>query len=86
MVTAAQIRQRSKSVLADSRSFICYMAPGKPVTFFLFLSFSIREMVIKLLVTHEGWGDWLVLWHALGVETAWARPLLVTSTTLTDCS
>lgn len=56
------------------------------MTFFLFLSFSIREMVIKLLVTHEGWGDWLVLWHALGVETAWARPLLVTSTTLTDCS
>lgn len=62
------------------------MAPGKSVTFFLFLSFSIRKMVIKLLVTHEGWGDRLVLWHALEVEIACARPLLVTSTTFTDYS
>lgn len=62
------------------------MAPGKSVTFFLFLSFSIRKMVIMLLVTHEGWGDWLVLWHSLEVETAWAQPFLVTSTTFTDYS
>jgi len=33
------------------------MALGKSVTFFLFLSFSIRKMVIILLAIYEDWGD-----------------------------
>lgn len=50
------------------------------MTFFLFLSFSIRKMVIIPLAIHEGWGG-RVLQHGLDMKIAWDKLLVVTSTT-----